>query len=210
MTITLTALPYPDTALAPAISANTLHTHHDRHHLAYVDTVNDATKGSRLAKASLADIISSAAATHDQKLFNNAAQVWNHGFYWHSLSADFQQPDTAFASAIDHDFGSQATLQDVLLEQGMAHFGSGWVWLVKRGDVLSVEPTHDAATFAVAGPGGDAIPLLVIDLWEHAYYLDYRNVRKNYLNAVIGGHLAWSFASENYARGTAWIYPDMI
>ena len=210
MTISLIPLPYPDTALAPAISATTLQTHHGRHHQTYVDTVNEATTGGKLAKASLADIISAAEAAHDQKLFNNAAQVWNHGFYWHSLSPEPQQPDADLASAINRDFGSQAALQDMLLAQGMAHFGSGWVWLVSRGDALSVEQTHDAATFAVAGPGGDAIPLLVIDLWEHAYYLDYRNVRKNHLSAVIGEHLAWSFASENFARKTAWAYPDLV
>jgi Fe-Mn family superoxide dismutase len=210
MPIALIPLPYPDTALAPAISATTLQTHHDRHHRTYVDNVNAATKGGKHAMASLADIISRAAATQDQTLFNNAAQVWNHGFYWYSLSPEAQRPDAGLASAIDSAFGSLAALQDALLEQGMAHFGSGWVWLVKRGDALAVEQTHDAATFAVSGPGGDAIPLLVIDLWEHAYYTDYRNVRKNYLNHLIAGHLAWEFASENFARDEAWVYPDLI
>lgn len=210
MSISLIPLPYPDTALAPAISAATLQTHHDRHHRTYVDNVNAATKGGKHANSSLADIISAAAATNDQSLFNNAAQVWNHGFYWYSLSPEVEQPDANLEAAINLAFGSFAALKDVLLEQGMAHFGSGWVWLVKRGKALSVEQTHDAATFAVAGPGGDAVPLLVIDLWEHAYYLDYKNVRKNHLNHVIGGHLAWGFASENFARDAAWVYPDLI
>jgi len=210
MSITLTPLPYPDTALAPTISALTLQTHHDRHHRTYVDNVNAAIKGGPHAQASLADIITAAAAGIDQKLFNNAAQAWNHGFYWHSLSPEAQVPDDALGAAIYRDFGSLAGLKDVLLEQGTAHFGSGWVWLVKRGKTLAVEQTHDAATFAVAGPGSDAIPLLVIDLWEHAYYLDYKNVRKNHLNQVIGGQLAWHFASENFARDAAWVYPDLI
>lgn len=210
MPIRLTPLPYADTALAPTISAVTLQTHHDRHHQTYVDNVNAATKGTKLAQAALADIISAAAAEHDQPLFNNAAQVWNHGFYWHSLSPEPQQPGTDLTAAINRTFASLAILKDELLKQGLAHFGSGWVWLVKRGDVLSVEQTHDAATFAVAGPGGDAIPLLVIDLWEHAYYLDHKNVRKSYLSQLIGEHLAWDFASANLASETAWVYPDLV
>jgi len=210
MTITLIPLPYPDTALAPAISALTLQTHHDQHHRTYVDNVNAAIKGGNHAAASLAAIISGAAAAHDQMLFHNAAQVWNHGFYWHSLSPEAQVPGADLAFAIDTAFGSLAALKDTLLEQGTAHFGSGWVWLVKRGTVLSVEQTHDAATFAVAGSGGDPVPLLVIDLWEHAYYLDYRSARRSYLSRVIGAHLAWQFVSENFARDSAWFYPDFI
>lgn len=210
MSITLAPLPYPDTALAPAISALTLQTHHDRHHRTYVDNVNAAIMGGPHARASLAEIIAAAHIGHDQTLFDNAAQTWNHAFYWHSLSPETQEPDPALTAAIDRAFGSIGALKDLLLQHGMAHFGSGWVWLVKRGNGLSVEQSHDAATFAIAGPGGDAIPLLVIDLWEHAYYLDYKNVRKTHLNQVIGGHLAWNFASENFARDRAWIYPDFI
>lgn len=210
MSIKLIPLPYADTALAPAISAATLGLHHGQHHRTYVDTVNAATSGGALAMASLAAIISAAAGGAQQVLFNNAAQAWNHGFYWHSLTPTQQQPDAALGSAIDKAFGSLAALKEELIRQGTAHFGSGWVWLVKRGDALSVEQTHDAATFAVKGSGGDATPLLVIDLWEHAYYPDYNNVRKNYLNQVVGGLLAWSFASENFARNAVWAYPDLI
>ena len=210
MPISLTPLPFADTALVPAISAATLQTHHGLHHRAYVDNVNTATKGGPLAGARLAAIISAAAAAQNHVLFNNAAQAWNHGFYWFSLCAEPQEPDAGLAAAIHRDFGSLAALKEELVAQGMAHFGSGWVWLVRRGETLAVEQTHDAATYAVAGPGGDAVPLLVIDLWEHAYYLDYRNVRKNHLKQVIGSHLDWTFASENYARGTTWIYPDLI
>jgi superoxide dismutase, Fe-Mn family len=210
MSISLTPLPYADTALAPAISAETLGLHHGGHHRTYVDTVNAATKGGPLAGADLAAIITAAAADEQAVLFNNAAQTWNHGFYWHSLTPTAQQPDAALGAAIDTAFGSLAALKAEMFLQDTAQFGSGWVWLVKRGDALSVEQTHDAATFAVAGPGGDAIPLLVVDVWEHAYYLDYHNVRKNYLNQVIGGLLAWSFASENFARKSAWVYPDLI
>jgi len=210
MSISLAPLPYADTALAPFISAGALQTHHDRHHQAYVDNVNAATTGGTFALASLATIISAAAAGNDQSLFNNAAQAWNHGFFWHSLSPGREIPGVALSAAIDRAFGSLPALKDELLQQGMAHFGSGWIWLIKRGAALAVEQTHDAATFAVAGPGGDAVPLLVIDVWEHAYYSDYRNVRKSYLNQLIAGHLAWTFASENFARDEAWVYPDMI
>jgi Fe-Mn family superoxide dismutase len=210
MPITLTPLPFADTALAPAISAVTLQTHHGQHHRTYVDNVNAATKGGPHANASLAAIISAADAGEDHALFNNAAQAWNHGFYWFSLCADSLAPDTDLAAAIDRDFGSLAALKEELVAQGVAHFGSGWVWLVRRGTALSVEQTHDAATFAVAGAGGDAVPLLVVDLWEHAYYLDYRNVRKNHLKKVIDGHLNWTFASENFTCKTAWIYPHAI
>jgi Fe-Mn family superoxide dismutase len=162
MTITLTPLPYADTALAPAISAATLQTHHGLHHRAYVDNINAAIKGGPHAIASLATIISAADAAQDHKLFNDAAQAWNHGFYWFSLCADQQEPDACLAAAIERDFGSLALLKEELVAQGMAHFGSGWVWLVRRGTALSVEQTHDAASFAVAGPGGDAVPLLVV------------------------------------------------
>ena len=210
MSITLTPLPYADTALAPAISAATLQTHHGLHHRTYVDNVNAATKGGPHAIASLAAIISAAVAAQDHKLFDNAAQAWNHGFYWFSLCADPQEPDAGLAAAIERDFGSLAALKEELVAQGMAHFGSGWVWLVRRGTALSVEQTHDAASFAVAGSGGDAVPLLVVDLWEHAYYLDYRNARKNHLKQVIGSHLNWAFASENFACKAAWVYPDLI
>lgn len=214
MSISLIPLPYAATALAPTIPADTLELHHGGHHRTYVDTVNAATKGGPLAGAGLAAIITAAAADEQPALFNNAAQAWNHGFYWHSLSPAPQQPDAALGAAIDKAFGSLAALKQELILQGTAQFGAGWVWLVKRGDALSVEQTHDAATFAVAGPAGragaDAIPLLVIDVWEHAYYLDYRNVRKNYLHQVTSKLLAWGFASENFARKTAWVYPDLI
>jgi Fe-Mn family superoxide dismutase len=207
MSITLSPLPYADTALEPAISATTLQTHHGKHHQAYVDKTNAAIAGGDHAAASLADIIAAAAQSDDKGLFDNAAQAWNHGFYWHSLSPAVQTPGGDLAAAIDSAFGSLDALKADLAKQGTAHFASGWVWLVARDGKLAVEQTHDAATFAIAGAGGDANPLLAIDLWEHAYYLDHKNVRADYLDQVIGDHLAWDFAAANFARGTAWIYP---
>ncbi|WP_295631420.1 superoxide dismutase [Novosphingobium sp.] len=205
MAITLPALPYPEDALAPAISATTLQTHHGKHHKAYVDKTNDAVKDGPLASASLEDIIRAARDKGDKPLFNNAAQAWNHGFYWQSLSPAKQAPSAALADAIGQAFGSIEGLGKELAKQGTAHFASGWVWLVARGNALAVEQTHDAETFADT----EARPLLVIDLWEHAYYLDHKNVRPDYLKQVIADHLAWDFASRNFEASGTWTYPAM-
>lgn len=203
MAITLPPLPYADDALAPAISATTLQTHHGKHHKAYVDKTNAAIDGTDLAGASLEQIIAAADAKGDKGQFNNAAQSWNHAFYWNSMSPDAATPTGELAAAIDAAFGSLDKLKAELAAQGTAHFASGWVWLVSRGGKLAVEQTHDAATFAT----GDAKPLLVIDLWEHAYYLDHKNLRPDYLKVVIEKHLNWTFAAENLAREGTWTYP---
>ena len=203
MAITLPALPYAEDALAPAISADTLRTHHGKHHKAYVAKVNDAAKDGPLDGASLEEIIKAAKDKGDKPLFNNAAQAWNHGFYWKSLSPAKQAPSGALADAITQAFGSHDKLGEELAKQGTAHFASGWVWLIARGSKLSVEQTHDAETFAT----GEARPLLVIDLWEHAYYLDHKNVRPDYLKQVIADHLAWDFASRNFDGAANWTYP---
>ena len=203
MAITLPALPYAEDALAPAISAETLQTHHGKHHKAYVDKTNDAVKDGPLASASLEEIIKAAREKGDKPLFNNAAQAWNHGFYWQSLSPAKQAPSGALADGITQGFGSIEGLGEELAKQGTAHFASGWVWVVARGNTLAVEQTHDAETFADSG----ARPLLVIDLWEHAYYLDHKNLRPDYLKQVIADHLAWDFASRNFEASGTWTYP---
>ncbi len=196
MAIILPPLPYAEDALAPVISAITLQTHHGKHHKAYVDKTNAAIEDSDHANASLEQIIAAAQANGDTSLFNNAAQSWNHAFYWNSLSPETSAPTGNLASAIEASFGSLEALKAELLAQGTAHFASGWVWLLARGGSLGVEQTHDAATFAT----GDAKPVLVIDLWEHAYYLDHKNVRPEYLKGVIEKHLNWEFAAENFSR----------
>jgi Fe-Mn family superoxide dismutase len=203
MAITLLPLPYADTALEPVISATTLQTHHGKHHKTYVDKTNAAIADGDLADKRLEEIIDAAIAKGDKGLFNNSAQTWNHGFYWHSLSPAAASPESNLASAIDGSFGSLDALKAELLAQGTAHFASGWVWLVASQGKLSVEQTHDAASFNDL-PGN---PLLVIDLWEHAYYIDYKNLRPDYLKQVIDSHLNWSFAAENMTRGTLWAYP---
>ncbi|MBS0482296.1 MAG: superoxide dismutase [Proteobacteria bacterium] len=202
MSIKLIELPFAETALEPAISAATLAVHHGKHHKAYVDKTNELVAGTDLADAALNAIVLAAANRKDGKLFNQAAQAWNHGFYWHSLSPVEGQPDGALAAAIDAAFGSTQALLDTLVEQGLGQFGSGWAWLVAEGGSLKVITTHDAGC-----PITDGLkPLLVIDVWEHAYYLDRKNDRKAYLTAATQ-ILNWHFAARNFASDSAWEYP---
>lgn len=202
MPISLVPLPYAADALAPAISRQTLELHHGAHHKGYVDKVNEAVDGTPLADADL-DTIVRTASNRDQSLFDNAAQAWNHGFYWHSLTPHSAAPDAALSAAIARDFGSIEAVGEALEQEATTHFASGWAWLVADGGKLSVVSTHDAATPLT----GRANPLLTIDVWEHAYYLDVQNKRPDYVRAVIADRLNWSFASENFARGEAWRYP---
>jgi Fe-Mn family superoxide dismutase len=202
MAFELIPLPYAKDALAPAISADTLTFHHDKHHKAYIDKTNAAVAGTPLENQPLERVIASARG-ENQGLFNNSGQSWNHGFYWHSLSPDGQAPSGDLAAKIDAAFGSFDDLKTRLAERGAGHFASGWVWLVDRGGTLAIEETHDADTLA----DQDLNPLLTIDLWEHAYYLDHQNLRPDYLKQVIDGHLNWSFAADNLARGSTWQYP---
>ena len=202
MAFELIHLPYEDTALEPAVSAKTLSFHHGKHHKAYIDKTNAAIEGGDLANKSLEDVIAAARGSN-AGLFNNSAQSWNHGFYWHSMAADETGASDELKSMIDDAFGSTDGLKEKLAERGAGHFASGWVWLAVKGGKLSIEETHDGDTLA---DQGEFNPLLVIDLWEHAYYLDHQNARPAYLDAV-NGKLNWKFASENLARGTTWKYP---
>jgi Fe-Mn family superoxide dismutase len=203
MPITLTPLPYDIAALAPHISARTLELHHGAHHKGYVDKANEALAGSGLADRNLNEIVE--AARGDARLFNPASQAWNHGFYWNSLSPQTGAPDERLHAAIERDFGSLDALKRELGAEAEKHFASGWAWLVAEGETLRVISTHDAASPLSDGSGN---PLLTIDVWEHAYYLDVQNKRPAYVKAVIDNCLNWRFASENYARGTVWRYPS--
>jgi Fe-Mn family superoxide dismutase len=136
-------------------------------------------------------------------LFNNAAQAWNHGFYWHSLSPNPNRPAGELLRWIETAFESLENLEKELAARGAGHFSNGWVWLARKQGSLSIEETHDGDTLA----DSDMLPLLTIDLWEHAYYLDHQNLRPSYLEQVIGRHLNWDFAAENLAGGTVWKYP---
>ena len=202
MAFTLIDLPYDDTALEPAVSANTLSYHYGKHHQAYIDKMNAAIDGTDHADAAMEDIIASARGSN-QGLFNNAAQSWNHAFYWHSMAGEETAASDDLTAKINDAFGSVDELKSQLKERGAGHFASGWVWLAEKDGKLSIEETHDGDTLADSGFN----PLLTIDVWEHAYYLDHQNKRPAYLDAVIDEKINWAFASENLARGSAWTYP---
>jgi Fe-Mn family superoxide dismutase len=204
MAFELMPLPYAQDALAPAISAETLAFHHGKHHKGYIDKTNAAIAGTELERADLETVIAKARES-DAKLFNNAAQSWNHGFYWHSLSPEAQEPSADLAQRIEADFGGLQELKTQLADRGANHFSNGWVWLAAKDGTLTIVETHDAETLA----DKDTLPLLVLDLWEHAYYLDHQNQRPNYLKAVIDNHLNWAFAEKNLQRGAAWAYPAL-
>lgn len=203
MPIALIDLPYAEDALAPSISAETLKFHHGKHHATYVDKTNGFAKELGQENGTLEEIIAAAQQAGNKPAFNNAAQTYNHGFYWHSLAPQGGKPEGELAAAIDRDFGSLDALAKQLQERGEKHFASGWVWLAADGDTLSVEETHDGETLALDGKR----PLLTIDVWEHAYYLDRQNARPKYLEAVIGQLLNWEFAAKNYAEQKNWTYP---
>ncbi|MFU7527879.1 superoxide dismutase [Qipengyuania sp. ASV99] len=203
MAFKLIDLPYADTALAPAISAETLSFHYGKHHQTYIDKMNAAIEGTDHANASMETIVAAARGSN-QGLFNNAAQSWNHAFYWHSMAASETAPSDELKAKIDEAFGSVDALKEQLKARGVGHFASGWVWLAEKDGKLSIEETHDGDTLA----DSDFNPLLTVDVWEHAYYLDHQNKRPAYLDAVVDGKLNWAFASENLARGSAWTYPN--
>jgi len=195
----LAPLPWDEDALAPAISANTIAFHYHKHHQAYVDTLNKLVQGSAYAEMKLEQIVQKSAGAADAKekqIFNNAAQVWNHDFYWRSLNPAKTEPSGQLDSAIAAAFGSREDFIARLAEAGKTQFGSGWAWLVSKGGKLSIEKTPNAETPMVKGVNC----LLTVDVWEHAYYLDYQNARPKYLEAVLGKLLNWEFASENLTK----------
>ena len=195
----LAPLPWDEDALAPAISANTIAFHYHKHHQAYVDTLNKLVQGSAYAEMKLEQIVQKSAGAADAKekqIFNNAAQVWNHDFYWRSLNPAKTEPSGQLDSAIAAAFGSREALIARFAEAGKTEFGSGWAWLVSKGGKLSIEKTSNAETPMVKGVNC----LLTVDVWEHAYYLDYQNARPKYLEAVLGKLLNWEFASENLTK----------
>jgi Fe-Mn family superoxide dismutase len=186
-------LPYPKNALTPHISPRTLDIHYEKHHKGYLRKLKDAIEGTPLAERRLEDII---VATDDPHVFNVSAQVWNHTFYWNSLAPDAPpRPSGALAEAIDRDFGSVQRLRHSLAEAANGEFGSGWAWLLKTRDGrLRVTNSSDAENPVHSG----LTPLLTIDVWEHAYYLDYQNERDRYVQAVVEKLLNWNFAEKNF------------
>ena len=194
----LPALPYATDALAPYISKQTLEFHHGKHHRTYVDNVNKLVTGTELAELSLEELVRRTAGdTGKTGLFNNAAQVWNHTFYWRSMRPKGGgKPDTALGALIDKSFGDFDRFKQALATAAITQFGSGWAWLVLDDGALTVVSTANADVPLVRGQ----TPLLTIDVWEHAYYLDYQNRRADFVAAVIDKLLNWEFANANLAR----------
>ena len=197
----LPELPYAYDALEPVISERTMRFHHDKHHAAYVKTTNALLEKAGKTAADLESVIADSAKASERKLFNNAAQAWNHAFFWASMSPDRAAPDGELKAAIAASFGDLAGLKTAFATGGVDQFGSGWVWLVADADgALRVLSTHDADDFvSLAKP----TPLIVCDVWEHAYYLDYQNARPKYLEAVLGKLLNWNYAAENLDKRRA-------
>ncbi len=196
---TLAPLPWEQAALEPVISAKTISFHYGKHHQTYVDTLNKLVEGTPFAGMKLEKIVQAtgrAESAKEKKIFNNAAQVWNHDFYWRSLTPARTEASGKLASAIARDFGSSAELIARLAEAGKEQFGSGWAWLVSKDGKLSVEKTGNADTPMADGTNC----LLTVDVWEHAYYLDYQNARPKYLEAVLDRLLNWEFAAENLEK----------
>jgi superoxide dismutase, Fe-Mn family len=192
----LPPLPYPENALEPHISARTIGFHYGKHHQTYVDTTNKMIAGTDLEKADLDTIVrKSAGDAAKAGLFNNSAQVWNHNFFWKSLKPNGGgAPKGPVADQIQKVWGDYGRFAEELKNAGLTQFGSGWAWLVQDGGQLKIMKTANADT-----PIAHNIkPLLTIDVWEHAYYLDYQNRRADYLSAVIGNLINWDFAAQNF------------
>jgi len=195
---TLPPLPFAENALDPVISANTLGFHYGKHHKAYVDNLNNLIKGTELEGQPLEAIVKATAGKADKAgIFNNAAQVWNHSFYWLCLKpGGGGKPGGKLAGMIDSAFGGYDNFKKEFAQTCVTQFGSGWGWLVAEGGALKLVKTPNAETPLTKGQ----TPLLTIDVWEHAYYLDYQNRRPDHVNAVIDKLLNWGFAEENLAK----------
>jgi Fe-Mn family superoxide dismutase len=188
----LPPLPWQENALEPVISSRTIALHYGKHHAAYVKKLNELVAGTRYAEQPLEHVIAATAGNSESaKIFNNAAQTWNHTFFWNSLRAPGSgSPPRAIEKLIDDSFGGFPQFREKLAQAAVDQFGSGWAWLVVRGNKLEVMATSNAQTPITMG----AMPLLTIDVWEHAYYLDYENRRPEFVDAVIDRLLNWKFA----------------
>jgi len=195
MAIELPSLPYEASALEPFISANTLGFHHGKHHQTYVTNTNNLIKGTDLENATLEKIVLSSANNAEKAgLFNNAAQVWNHTFYWNSMKkGGGGAPYGAIAKKIEEDFGSYDAFAEAFKNAGLTQFGSGWAWLVLKDGKLQIMKTANGDTPMAHG----FIAILTVDVWEHAYYLDYQNKRADYLDVFLKNLVNWDFANAN-------------
>jgi superoxide dismutase, Fe-Mn family len=197
MAYELPALPYDYTALAPYISKSTLEFHHDKHHAAYVNNYNGLVKDTPFDSQAIEAVIKAVAGDASKAgIFNNAAQAWNHTFYWNSIKPNGGgTPTGALADKITADFGSFEAFVDEFKKAGATQFGSGWAWLVLDGGTLKVTKTGNAENPLTTG----ATPLLTMDVWEHAYYLDYQNRRPDYINDFLTKLVNWDFVAANFA-----------
>ena len=195
MAYALPDLPYDYTALEPYISRKTLEFHHDKHHAAYVKKFNDAVKGTELDSKSIEEVIKAVANDANKiGIFNNAAQAWNHSFYWNCMKPNAGgTPTGELAKKIDADFGSFEKFVEAFKNAGATQFGSGWAWLVLDSGTLKVSKTLNADNPLTS----NQIPLLTMDVWEHAYYLDYQNKRPEYIDTFLSKLVNWDFVAEN-------------
>ena len=194
MAFTLPELPYDKSALAPHLSQETLEYHHDKHHNAYVNNLNGLIEGTDLAGKSLEEII----LASDGGVFNNSAQVWNHTFYWSCMKpGGGGLPGGSLALAIDAAFGSYDVFKTEFTQAAVTQFGSGWAWLVLDGGTLKIVKTGNADLPLKHGQTA----LLTVDVWEHAYYIDYRNLRPKYVETFLTSLVDWDFVAANYAAG---------
>jgi superoxide dismutase, Fe-Mn family len=197
MAFELPPLPYDYNALEPFVSARTLEFHHDKHHAGYVTNLNNLVKDTELANKSLEEVILATANDSAKAgIFNNAAQVWNHTFYWHGLKKDGGAPSGELAEKIKASFGSLDEFKNQFKQAGATQFGSGYAWLVLDKGELKVVKTPNAANPMTDGQ----TPLLTADVWEHAYYLDYQNRRPDYLQTFLDQLINWDFVAEQYAK----------
>ncbi len=195
MSIEFTDLPYPKDALEPLVSARTLEFHYGKHHKAYVDKLNAAIDGTDYDSLTLEEVVRRSLAEGKGGIFNNAAQVWNHEFLWKSMSPSATEPSAALAAAIENAFGGMDGFREAFKAAALGQFGSGWVWLVATGEDLEIRTTGNADTPLT----DDVVPLLTLDVWEHAYYLDFQNERNRYIDAFLDSLINWDFAASNLA-----------
>lgn len=194
MAFELPDLPYDKSAFGDLLSAETFDYHWGKHHRAYVTKTNELVPQAALEGKRLSEVIVAASKSGNKGLFNNSAQLWNHSFYWQCLSPEAQQPSGTLKQKIDEAFGSTDALLEKLKTESVNHFASGWGWLVLDGDTLKVTSLHDADS-PVAHEGMK--PLLTIDVWEHAYYIDYRNERPRYVDTLLKKAINWEFVARN-------------
>ena len=194
MAFTLPDLPYAKDALQPHMSAETFDYHWGKHHKAYVDKTNGMLGEKGLEGASLIEVIKAAKERGDKGLFNNSAQIWNHSFFWQCLAPQGStSPSGRLKDMVDSDFGGHQQLLEKLATESANHFASGWGWLILNNGKLEVTSLHDADTPVAHG----MTPLLTIDVWEHAYYIDYRNERPRFLKSVLENIINWDFVAQN-------------